>query len=163
MTPMAPEKPRMSASLNKTWMSLRERKKSTLCKDKGKMFQSSLNMTSRLSADDEASDKEPESIAVESDSKYGNTDHRKREKKTREWKRKAGDFSERFTIEKIIRLKLANLLIGIYRSRLSTQSSLNHQYSILLFLCIYHSSLSNDSSLNHQDKHQFHYLYSSRL
>ena len=51
----------------------------------------------------------------------------------------------------------------MYRSRLSTQSSLNHQYSILLFLCIYHSSLSNDSSLNHQDKHRFHYLYSSRL
>lgn len=141
MTPMAPEKPRMSASLNKTWMSLRERKKSRLCKDKGKMFQSSLNMTSHLPADDEASDKEPESIAVESDSKYGNTDHRKREKKTREWKRKAGDFSERFTIEKILRLKLANLLIRMYRSRLSTQSSLNHQYSILLFLCIYHSSL----------------------
>lgn len=141
MTPMAPEKPRMSASLNKTWMSLRERKKSRLCKDKGKMFQSSLNMTSHLPADDEASDKEPESIAVESDSKYGNTDHRKREKKTREWKHKAGDFSERFTIEKILRLKLANLLIRMYRSRLSTQSSLNHQYSILLFLCIYHSSL----------------------
>ena len=32
MTPMAPDKPQKSASLNKTWMSLRERKKSRLCK-----------------------------------------------------------------------------------------------------------------------------------
>ena len=92
---MAPDKPRKSASLNKTRMSLRERKKSRLCKDKGKMFRSSLDTTSRLSADDEASDKEPQSITVGSDCKNDNTDRTKREKKTRERKRKAGDFSER--------------------------------------------------------------------
>lgn len=67
--------------------------------------------------DDEVSDKEFESIVVESDSKYGNIDYRKREKKIREWKRKVGDFFERFIIEKIFRLKLVNFLIRMYRLR----------------------------------------------
>jgi len=63
--------------------------------DKGKKFRSSFGTTSSIFTDDDASDKEPELIAKKSDYKHANAHLTKRGSKTKEWQRKAGDFSER--------------------------------------------------------------------
>ena len=89
---VAPEEQQMSTLHNNTQKLLTN--KSRLCKDKGKRFRSSLKKTSSLFTDDNVSDKEPELIARESDTKHSNTDPTKRGKEKKEWQRKTEDFPE---------------------------------------------------------------------